>query len=104
MSKLTQPKFFPPPELAEPEGVVLFGGQLTPDWLLDAYAHGIFPWPIFHETDIMVWWSPDPRAIFEPSGSTNALIHLTAIAGRAGVRVDLDGFDRLGRATPVLVD
>ena len=37
-------------------------------------------------------------------GSTNALIHLTAIAGRAGIRVDLDGFDRLGRETPVLVD
>ena len=30
MTKLTQPRFFPPPELAEPEGVVLFGGQLTP--------------------------------------------------------------------------
>src|SRR5262249_39772904 len=44
---------------------VLFGGQLTPDWLLDAYAHGIFPWPIFDGTDIVVWWSPDPRAIFE---------------------------------------
>jgi leucyl/phenylalanyl-tRNA--protein transferase len=33
--------------------------------LLDAYAHGIFPWPIFDGTDIIVWWSPDPRAIFE---------------------------------------
>jgi leucyl/phenylalanyl-tRNA--protein transferase len=32
---------------------------------LDAYAHGIFPWPIFDGTDIVVWWSPDPRAIFE---------------------------------------
>lgn len=51
--------------MAEPEGVVLFGGKLTPDWLLDAYAHGIFPWPIFDGTDIVVWWSPDPRAVFE---------------------------------------
>ncbi len=51
--------------MAEPEGVVLFGGRLTPQWLLDAYAHGIFPWPIFEGTDIVVWWSPDPRAIFE---------------------------------------
>jgi dihydroxy-acid dehydratase len=42
--------------------------------------------------------------VLAAGGSTNALIHLTAIAGRAGVRVDLDGFDRLGRATPVLVD
>ena len=44
---------------------MLFGGKLTPEWLLDAYAHGIFPWPIFDGTDVIVWWSPDPRAIFE---------------------------------------
>ncbi len=62
---LSKSKFFPPAELAEPEGVVLFGGRLTADWLLDAYGHGIFPWPIFEGTDVVVWWSPDPRAIFE---------------------------------------
>jgi dihydroxy-acid dehydratase len=37
-------------------------------------------------------------------GSTNAVIHFTAIAGRLGIRVDLDEFDRLGREVPVLVD
>jgi dihydroxy-acid dehydratase len=37
-------------------------------------------------------------------GSTNGIIHLTAIAGRAGVAVDLDAFDRLGREVPVLVN
>lgn len=37
-------------------------------------------------------------------GSTNALIHLAAIAGRAGVTLDLDEVDRIGRRTPVLVD
>ena len=37
-------------------------------------------------------------------GSTNGLIHLAAIAGRAGVRLDLDEFDRLGRGVPVLLD
>ncbi|MDA8249122.1 MAG: dihydroxy-acid dehydratase [Rhodospirillales bacterium] len=37
-------------------------------------------------------------------GSTNALIHFTAIAGRLGLPVDLDAFDRLGREVPVLVD
>jgi leucyl/phenylalanyl-tRNA--protein transferase len=62
---LPKSKFFPPAELAEPEGVVLFGGRLSPEWLLDAYAHGIFPWPIFEGTDVVVWWSPDPRAVFE---------------------------------------
>jgi leucyl/phenylalanyl-tRNA--protein transferase len=62
---LPKSRFFPPAELAEPEGVVMFGGRLTPEWLLDAYTHGIFPWPIFDGTEIMVWWSPDPRAVFE---------------------------------------
>ena len=65
MPKLSKAKYFPPAEMAESEGVVLFGGKLKPDWLLDAYSHGIFPWPIFDGTSIMVWWSPDPRAIFE---------------------------------------
>jgi dihydroxy-acid dehydratase len=37
-------------------------------------------------------------------GSTNALIHFTAIAGRLGLPIDLDEFDRLGREVPVLVD
>ena len=68
VAKLTKPTYFPPPQLAEPEGVVLFGGRLTTEWLLDAYAHGIFPWPIFDGTDVLVWWSPDPRAIFELNG------------------------------------
>jgi dihydroxy-acid dehydratase len=37
-------------------------------------------------------------------GSTNGLIHWSAIAGRLGIGIDLDGFDRLGRVTPVIVD
>ena len=37
-------------------------------------------------------------------GSTNALIHFTAIAGRLGIDIDLAEFDRLGRDIPVLVD
>ncbi len=37
-------------------------------------------------------------------GSTNGLVHLAAIAGRAGLRVDLEEFDEIGRRVPVLVD
>jgi dihydroxy-acid dehydratase len=37
-------------------------------------------------------------------GSTNGLIHLAAIAGRRGIRLDLDEYDRLGRDVPVLID
>jgi dihydroxy-acid dehydratase len=37
-------------------------------------------------------------------GSTNAVIHLVAMAGRAGIHLDLDAIDRAGRTTPVLAD
>jgi dihydroxy-acid dehydratase len=37
-------------------------------------------------------------------GSTNGLVHLTAIAGRCGVAIDLEEFDRIGREVPVLID
>ena len=44
------------------------------------------------------------RMLLAISGSTNALIHLTAIAGRLGIDVDLDHFNRLSDTTPVLVN
>ena len=37
-------------------------------------------------------------------GSTNGLVHITAVAGRLGIEVDLDEFDAIGRRVPVLVD
>jgi leucyl/phenylalanyl-tRNA--protein transferase len=40
----------------------MLGGRLDPQWLLDAYANGIFPWPV---GQTLAWWSPDPRAIFD---------------------------------------
>jgi dihydroxy-acid dehydratase len=44
------------------------------------------------------------RVLLAIGGSTNAIIHLTAIAGRVGIEIDLDHVDALGRDTPVLVD
>jgi dihydroxy-acid dehydratase len=44
------------------------------------------------------------RVVLAAGGSTNALVHMTAVAGRAGIEVDLAAFDRMGRETPVLVD
>ena len=44
------------------------------------------------------------RVLLALGGSTNALIHLTAIAGRLGVRVDLQALNALSDSTPVLVD
>ena len=44
------------------------------------------------------------RVLLALGGSTNAIIHLTAIAGRAGVKVTLDQLNRLSDSTPVLVN
>jgi leucyl/phenylalanyl-tRNA--protein transferase len=64
--RLTRQPLFPPPHLAEPEGLLAVGGDLSPERLLLAYSMGIFPW--FNEGDPILWWSPDPRCILEPSG------------------------------------
>lgn len=54
------PSYFPDPEAADATGLVAITDVVNAELLLDAYAHGIFPWsdaPVF-------WYSPDPRAIF----------------------------------------
>jgi leucyl/phenylalanyl-tRNA--protein transferase len=51
------------PERADEHGLVAIGGDLTPATLLRAYRNGTFPW--FNEGDPVLWWSPDPRAIFD---------------------------------------
>jgi leucyl/phenylalanyl-tRNA--protein transferase len=54
---------FPPVEeaLREPNGLLAAGGDLSVPRLIDAYAHGIFPW--FSDGDPLLWWSPDPRMV-----------------------------------------
>lgn len=61
---MTAPQFFPSPLVSTFDGLVCVGGRLEPEWLLDAYSHGIFPWPVWDD-EPMAWWSLDPRAIFE---------------------------------------
>ncbi|AJR08107.1 leucyl/phenylalanyl-tRNA--protein transferase [Photobacterium gaetbulicola] len=57
---------FPAPEtaLADPNGLLAFGGDLRPERLVSAYRQGIFPW--FSEGEPLLWWSPAPRAVFLP--------------------------------------
>ena len=59
-------RLFLDPERADADGLVGVGGDLRPARLLEAYGRGIFPW--FDETTPILWWSPDPRAIFELDG------------------------------------
>ena len=56
---------FPPADTAlrQPDGLLAMGGDLTPTRLLNAYASGIFPW--YSEGQPILWWSPDPRMVFD---------------------------------------
>lgn len=56
---------FPPPHLAEPEGLLAIGGDLSPDRLIAAYRRGVFPW--YEPGGPILWWSPDPRLVLFPS-------------------------------------
>lgn len=81
-------RFFPPATLAAPEGLVFVGGQLTRDRLLDAYRHGIFPWPAYRG-EPMLWWSPDPRAILSLEGMhISHRLRRTLRSGKYKVRAD----------------
>jgi leucyl/phenylalanyl-tRNA--protein transferase len=55
---------FPNPLLADDEGLVAVGGDMSLERLLLAYRSGIFPWTVKPVT----WWSPNPRGIIELDG------------------------------------
>jgi len=56
---------FPPPDSAEPDGLLAIGGDLEPRRLLRAYAQGIFPW--YEEGLPILWHCPDPRVVLLPA-------------------------------------
>ncbi len=56
---------FPDPNLADEQGLLAIGGDLTPERLVLAYANGIFPW--YSDNDPIMWWSPDPRMVLYPA-------------------------------------
>jgi len=59
--QLGKEPIFPHTELAEESGLLAIGGDLTTERLVQAYAHGIFPW--YSEGEPVMWWSPDPRMV-----------------------------------------
>ena len=61
---------FPPVHraLREPDGLLAASGDLTQKRLLEAYSHGIFPW--YSDGQPVLWWSPDPRMVLQPSTMT----------------------------------
>jgi leucyl/phenylalanyl-tRNA---protein transferase len=54
---------FPPPDYADPSGLIAVGGDLSHERLLEAYRVGIFPW--YSDDQPILWWSPDPRFVLE---------------------------------------
>lgn len=60
---------FPPSAAAGPDGVLMVGGSLAPDWMLEAYRRGIFPMPItIDRRRLIAWLTPDPRGVLEFGG------------------------------------
>lgn len=55
---------FPDPTLAEDDGLLAIGGDLSVERLLTAYSNGIFPW--FSEGDPILWYSPHERCVIYP--------------------------------------
>lgn len=62
--RLTEAMLFPPCDLADPDGLLAVGGDLSPERLLLAYRQGIFPW--YSPGMPILWWSPDPRLVLFP--------------------------------------
>jgi leucyl/phenylalanyl-tRNA--protein transferase len=59
--QLTDQIAFPPPELAEPNGLLAVGGDLFPARLVEGYRQGIFPW--YSEGNPILWWFTSPRLV-----------------------------------------
>ncbi len=63
--RLTDHINFPPPELAEENGLLAVGGDLSPTRIVAAYKEGIFPW--YSEDDPLLWWFTSPRLVLFPN-------------------------------------
>ncbi len=78
---------FPPPTLAEKDGLLAVGGDLRQSRLLLAYRLGIFPW--FSEGDPILWWSPDPRLVLYPK-DIKISKSLTKVIRKGLFRISMD--------------
>lgn len=61
--RLVDEPIFPPPDYADPSGLLAVGGDLSSDRLLEGYRVGIFPW--YSDEQPILWWSPDPRLVLK---------------------------------------
>jgi len=59
-----EPIIFPDPSLANEDGFLAVGGDLSPERLMLAYRNGIFPW--YNDGQPILWWSPPERCVIRP--------------------------------------
>ncbi len=80
---------FPDPRLADRDGLVAAGGDLSIQSLVTAYSQGIFPW--YNKNSPILWWSPDPRLVlFPPRFKLSASLQQRIRKGQFTVRTDYD--------------
>lgn len=80
---------FPSAMMANRDGLLAFGGDLSPSRLIVAYANGIFPW--YNENEPLLWWSLDPRLVMRPgSMKVSKSLRHTMRSGRFECRIDTD--------------
>lgn len=88
--------YFPDPTLAERDGLLAVGGDLSPERLLLAYSNGIFPW--YNAGDPILWWCPKERFIIRPES-----IHISHSMKKfmkkhqVGIRINRDFADTMHR-------
>ncbi|RYG22057.1 MAG: leucyl/phenylalanyl-tRNA--protein transferase [Chitinophagaceae bacterium] len=78
--KLNDSLIFPNPALAEEDGLLAIGGDLSSARLLLAYQSGIFPW--FSENDPILWYSPHERCVIFPDRIKVSKSMKTVIKGK----------------------
>lgn len=87
---------FPHPTLADENGLLAIGGDLSPERLIAAYQNGVFPW--YSEGQPILWFSPDPRMVLYPKNfKRSKSLKRILRSGRFEIRIDTN-FEAVIRA------
>ena len=78
---------FPLPQLAEDDGLLAVGGDLSRERLVLAYSNGIFPW--YNEGQPIMWWCPRERYIIRP-GNVHISHSMKKFMRKHDIRVEVN--------------
>ena len=78
---------FPLPQLAEDDGLLAVGGDLSRERLVLAYSNGIFPW--YNEGPPIMWWCPKARYIIRP-GNVHISHSMKKFMRKHDIRVEVN--------------